>query len=147
MGFYLTKLLTPLVLPPGSLLLLGFLGLVLWNRFRRCAMALVVISLVGGATVAWTQAQRAAAERDLAVAVSSFLEDLFRAADPRIGTVRDTTRMIDFMEIAERRVSEGFPARPAPRARLQLTLGIVYRNLSRNGTKPTHQQASAIRAR
>jgi eukaryotic-like serine/threonine-protein kinase len=95
------------------------------------ASALVVLSLLfGAATFAW-QSRRVVEERDLAVAVSDFLEDLFRAPDPRTGLVQDTTRMVDFLAVAEEQVRTGLTDQPRPRARLLLTLGIVYRNLAR----------------
>lgn len=95
------------------------------------AAALVLLSLVLGVIVSTWQARRAAQERDVAVAVSSFLEELFRAPDPRTGLVRDTTRMVDFLAVAEERVRSGLETQLVPKARLQLTLGIVYRNLGR----------------
>jgi tetratricopeptide (TPR) repeat protein len=95
------------------------------------AAALVLLALTWGVIVSTWQAREAARERDLAVAVSTFLEELFEAPDPRTGLVRDTTRMVDFLAVAEDRVRDGLPDQPRPRARLQLTLGTVYRNLAR----------------
>ena len=95
------------------------------------AAALVLLALAWGAVVSTWQARRAARERDLAVAVSGFLEELFEAPDPRTGLVRDTTRMVDFLAVAEDRVRDGLPDQARPRARLQLILGTVYRNLAR----------------
>ncbi|MBT8336911.1 MAG: serine/threonine-protein kinase, partial [Gemmatimonadetes bacterium] len=101
------------------------------RRGEVAVAALVLVAVGVSAMVAWGQSLRATAERDMAVAVSSFLEDLFEAGDPRVGVVRDTTRMVDFLAIAEVRVRDQLAARPRVRARLQLILGTVYRNLSR----------------
>lgn len=46
MGFYLTKLLTPFALPPGSLVIAGLLGVLLRRRYRRIGATLVVAALL-----------------------------------------------------------------------------------------------------
>ena len=46
MGFYLTKLLTPFVLPPGIFLVVGLTGLLLGRRYRRTGVTLVAVSLI-----------------------------------------------------------------------------------------------------
>lgn len=101
------------------------------RRGSVAAGLVVLLSLAFGLAGFVWQARRVAEERDMAVAVSGFLEDLFRAPDPRTGSVRDTTRMVDFLAVAEERLRTGLEDQPRPKARLLLTMGIVYRNLAR----------------
>ncbi len=102
------------------------------HRGGVAASFLAVAGLVGTTWVAVGQARRANTERDIAVGVSTFLEDLFTASDPLLGTVRDTTTMIDFLDGASTSVREGLSDQPATRAHLLYVLGSTYRNLSRS---------------
>lgn len=105
------------------------------NRLAVGAGGLVLLAIVGGAGVAWSQARRADAERDLANEVSTFLEDLLTAPDPfqdALGPAADV-RMVDFIDHADRRVREGLGNRPRTRARMLTLLGKVQRNLGETG--------------
>jgi serine/threonine-protein kinase len=108
-------------------------------------VALVVLSLRFAATTS-TQAATIAEERDVALAVSSFLEGLFEATDPFATTQRrDTLRIRDFLDEGARKVREGLDDQPLVQARLFTTLGKAYRNLGQfEPAAPLLQDALAI---
>lgn len=101
------------------------------HRAGVAGTSIAVAGLLATTWIAVEQAQRARAERDTAVGVSEFLEDLFRASDPRGGQVGESTSMATFLELAVADVQEGLDDQPATRARLLYVLGSIYRNLSR----------------
>ena len=102
------------------------------HRVVVAGTSLAVVALLGTTWIAVAQARRANVERDTAVEVSAFLEDLFGEADPRGGQVLDTTRVIDFLEGAIGRVRDGLHDQPRTQARLLYVLGSVTRNLARS---------------
>ena len=115
--------------PPSATYRLG--KFVRRNRVPVGAVSLAVVGLVATTAVAVDQARRADEQRDTAVGVSAFLEELFQASDPRGGELSDTTALGAFLESAVGRVRGGLGDQPVTRARLLYVLGSVYRNLSR----------------
>jgi serine/threonine-protein kinase len=112
-------------------------------------ITLVVVSLRFAATTS-RQAAAIAAERDVAVEVSAFLENLFEAGDPFAGRTerRDTLRIRDFFDEGVERVRTGLGAQPLVQARLFATFGKAYRNLGRfDAARPLLEDAVAIRMR
>jgi len=96
------------------------------------AAVLVIASLVAGLGAALYQAEQARRERDTAEEVSTFLEELFTAADPfeASQTERlDTLRIRDFLERGTRRVQRDLTGQPGVQARLLATLGRVHHQL------------------
>src|SRR5262249_50386488 len=95
-------------------------------------VALLVVSLRFAATTS-TQSPAIAAERDVAVQVSTFLENLFEASDPYAPGAdrRDTLRLAAFLEEGTRKVQNELKAQPRLQARLFTVLGKAWRNLNR----------------
>ncbi len=75
--------------------------------------------------------QRAEQERETAEEISSFLENLFSAANPMAATSErlDTLRVIQLLERGEERLYSEFEDRPGIRARLLVVVGRSYRGL------------------
>ncbi len=112
-------------------------------------VALVVTSLRFASTTS-KQAEAITAERDVAVEVSTFLENLFEASDPFEGGPerRDTLRIRDFFDEGVQRVRTGLQGQPLVQARLFTTFGKAYRNLGRfDEAQPLLEDAVAIRVR
>jgi eukaryotic-like serine/threonine-protein kinase len=103
------------------------------NRVGVAAGLAGLLAVAGGSGVALWQARVAAAERDLAREVSSFLEELVVAPDPfQGGAVHpDSVRMVDFIRFAGERIRNDLTGRPATRARMLTLLGRVHLNLGR----------------
>lgn len=97
------------------------------------AGAVVVLLAVGAAAaVAVRESREAAAEREAALGVAAFLEELFQAPDPRVLRVQDTTRMIDFLDASADRVHTDLEAQPRTKARMLLVLGTTFNNIGRS---------------
>jgi serine/threonine-protein kinase len=112
-------------------------------------VALAVLSLRFAATTS-AQAAEIAAERDVAVEVSNFLESLFEASDPfATGAARrDTLRIRAFLQEGTRKVKEGLTDQPLVQARLFAVLGKAWHNLGRlEEATPLLEEAVAIRTR
>ena len=92
--------------------------------------ALAVVSIQYAVTTR-TQARTIAKERDVAVGVSTFLEELFEAPDPfaRVTDRRDTLRVGAFLDEGAAKVRADLGAQPAVQARLMTVLAKVYRSL------------------
>lgn len=118
------------------------------HRTGVAAAAAVVASLGVGAWAAARQARLAAAEREVALGVSGFLEELFQASDPRVLQVQDTTRMIDFLDASADRIRTELAAQPRTRARMLLVLGLIYKNMGRTdrAEAPLREAVEANRA-
>jgi non-specific serine/threonine protein kinase/serine/threonine-protein kinase len=101
-------------------------------RRHRTGVALVALAFVAlsafGVTVS-VQSQRIARERDKAVQVSEFLEDLFAASDPFANTRRDTLNIGQFVALGAERVREELADQPEVQAQMLTVLGRVHRNL------------------
>jgi serine/threonine protein kinase/Tfp pilus assembly protein PilF len=87
-----------------------------------------VALLVFGVTVS-VQSARIARERDKAVQVSEFLEDLFSASDPFANTRRDTLNIGEFVTLGAQRVRAELADQPEVQAQMLTVLGRVHRNL------------------
>ncbi len=110
-------------------------------------VALLVVSLRFASTTS-KQSAAIAAERDVAVQVSGFVENLFAASDPfaAAGSRRDTTRVRAFLEEGTRRVQNDLKNQPQVQARLFTVLGKAWRNLGRyEEATPLLEQAVALR--
>lgn len=105
---------------------------VLRHRGGLAAAAGMVVALGVGSGFALRERQVATAEREVALGVSAFLEELFSASDPRTPRVQDTTRMIDFLDATGNQVRTELVNQPRTRARMLLILGLTYRNMGRN---------------
>ena len=110
-------------------------------------VALLIVSLRFASTTA-KQSTAIAAERDVAVQVSGFLENLFAASDPFAagGSRRDTMRVRAFLEEGTRKVQNDLKNQPQVQARLFSVLGRAWRNLGRfEEATPLLQQAVTLR--
>jgi serine/threonine-protein kinase len=94
-----------------------------------------IVTLAAFATVTFVQAQRIAAERDIADSermraeqVSSFLVELFELSDPSKSRGNQVTAR-ELLDIGARRVSIGLTDQPETRATLLGTIGTVYNSL------------------
>ena len=101
-------------------------------RRHRTGVATLAVAFVGlvafGVTVS-VQSQRIARERDKAVEVSEFLEDLFSASDPFARTRRDTLNIGQFVALGADRVRDELTDQPEVQAQMFTVLGRVERNL------------------
>ncbi|NIW38897.1 MAG: tetratricopeptide repeat protein, partial [Gemmatimonadetes bacterium] len=75
------------------------------------------------------QSARIAQERDKAIQVSEFLEDLFSASDPFANTRRDTLNIGQFVTLGAERVRTELVDQPEVQAQMLTVLGRVQRNL------------------
>lgn len=102
------------------------------HRAGVAAAALVVLSLVSGLGAALWQAGHARQERDIALQVSAFLDDLFRAPDPFGNSPErlDTMRVRAIVDRGAARVLADLADQPTIQARMLAVLGGVYRNLA-----------------
>jgi serine/threonine-protein kinase len=112
-------------------------------------IALAVTSIRFAATTS-AQAAAIAEERDVALEVSSFLEDMFAASDPFAAGPerRDTLRIRDFLDEGARNVRDELDGQPIVQARLFTILGRAYRNLGQfDEARPLLDEALTIRTR
>lgn len=124
-------------------------GVTAGTALAAALVALAVTSLRFASTTS-RQAAAIAAERDAAVEISTFLENLFEASDPFEGGAarRDTLRVRDFFDEGVERVRTGLEGQPRVQARLFSTFGKAYRNLGRfDEALPLLEDALAIRLR
>lgn len=103
------------------------------HAFGVSAAATFVLFLVAFAIVMSVQAQRIAAERDRATqertraeTVSSFMLDVFGAADPFVSQGREVTAR-ELLDQAARRIDGGLAKQPEVRVRLIEAIGQAYR--------------------
>lgn len=118
------------------------------HRFGVSVAALIVVLLVGFASVMAYQQKETALERDKAEEVAAFLEGLFNAADPvYAGAGRpDTLRARDLLARGVQRIDEDLQSQPEVQARMLTVIGHVYRSLgSYEEAAPLLMQALALR--
>jgi PAS domain S-box-containing protein len=131
--------------PPGPVHQLG--RLVRRHRPLVASAAAVILALAGGLVAATLEARRAEQETVRADAAAGFLEELFRASDPR--QARGETP--DARELLRRgavRLRSQLRGQPLVRARLLDTLGGVYTDLGLfDEARPLLVEALAIRER
>src|SRR6056297_54158 len=95
------------------IVLLGFIGLLLFQQSEIRA-----------------ERNNAITERDKAVEVAAFLEDLLAASDPASGSTRSDTMMVrDFLDLGADRVQSELAAQPAVQAQMLNVLGNVNQKL------------------
>lgn len=131
--------------PPGAIHQLG--RLVRRHRALVASAAVVILALAGGLVAATLEARRAEQEAIRADAAAGFLEELFRAADPRQarGETPDARELLRRGAIRLRTQLRG---QPLVRARLLDTLGGVYTDLGLfDEARPLLLEALAIRER
>jgi eukaryotic-like serine/threonine-protein kinase len=112
-------------------------------------MALVVVS-VRFAVTTRAQARAIGRERDVAIEVSTFLENLFKAPDPfAVGPARrDTLRIRDFLAEGAAKVRQELGGRPLVQARLLTVLGRAQTELGQlDAARQLLEEAAAIRRR
>ena len=106
-------------------------------RFRRfvrrhkalgAAVALVVLSLVGGTVASVRQARIADRERDKAEQVRAFLGNMLSTADPERGVDRHLT-VAEVLDRASSRLAADLAGQPEVEINLRETLGNTYRLL------------------
>lgn len=119
------------------------------RRHRRlvAAAVLVILALAGGLVATFLQARRAEREARRADAVARFLEDLFRASDPR----QTRGKLPDARELLRRgteRLGAQLADQPLLRARLLDTLGGIHTELGLfDEARPLLDEALAVRER
>ncbi len=116
------------------------------------AIALIALAIVSVrfAITSRAQARAIAVERDVALEVSSFLENLFKSPDPfAMGpSRRDTLRMRDFLTEGTRKARAELSSQPLVQARLLTVLGRAQMDLGRSDSAlPVLEEAVAIRRR
>jgi PAS domain S-box-containing protein len=131
--------------PPGALHQLG--RLVRRHRALAASAAVVIVALAGGLLATTLEARRAEQEAVRADAAAGFLEELFKAADPR----QARGEMPDARELLQRgavRLRSQLRDQPLVRARLLDTMGGVYTDLGLfDEARPLLEEALAIRER
>jgi tetratricopeptide (TPR) repeat protein len=97
------------------------------NRVAVAAGTAAIMGLAGGLALALHQAGVAREERDVAQAVSAFMENLFTASDPfeESAARLDTLRIGVYLERAAHRLDADLATQPELRARMQGILGSV----------------------
>lgn len=109
------------------------------NRTGVVAGVLVVLALITGLVVSLWQAYQADQERQVAEAMTAFMEDLFSASDPFVSDPEriDTLRVRDFLDRSLARVETELADQPALRTRMLHSLGMVYNGLGDYETSST----------
>ncbi len=117
------------------------------RRHRRIAVAaaLLVLALLGGWLVSAREARRAAEEATRADAVAQFLEDLFKASDPRVAKGAPANAR-DLLRRGTERLGTALANQPLLRARLLDSLGGIHTDLGLYAqARPLLTEALAIR--
>ena len=131
--------------PPGALHQIRRL----LHRRRRlvASAALVILALAGGLAATTIQGRRAAAEAARADAAARFLEDLFKASDPRQALGSPLTAR-ELLRRGTERLGQGLHGQPLLRARLLDTLGGIHTQLGLfDQARPLLAEALEIRQR
>jgi tetratricopeptide (TPR) repeat protein len=109
--------------------------------------ALVIVTLAGGLVATAVQARRAEQEARRADAAAQFLEELFKASDPRQarGTIPDTRELL---RRGAERLGNSLRKQPLLKARLLDTLGGIHTELGLyDKARPLLDESLAIRER
>ena len=101
------------------------------HRLGVSVLATAVVALVAGVTGIMRERDRAARGEAKAVAISSFLVDLFKSADPWQGGARQIT-VVDALAEGVKQVNAGRIADPVIASSVRRTIGTVYQGLGRN---------------
>lgn len=117
------------------------------HRGVLASAALVIVTLAGGLVATSVQARRAELEARRADAETQFLEELFKASDPRQarGTTPDTRELL---RRGTERVGRELRTQPLLKARLLDTLGGIHTELGLfDQARPLLEESLAIRER
>jgi eukaryotic-like serine/threonine-protein kinase len=101
------------------------------HRLGVSVLATAAVALVVGVTSIMRERDRAARGEAKALAISGFLVDLFKSADPWQGGARQTT-VVDALAQGVKQVNAGRIADPVIASSLRRTIGTVYQGLGRN---------------
>lgn len=118
------------------------------HRYGVSVAVLIVLLLIGFASMMAYQQKQTALERDKAEEVAAFLEGLFNAADPLYaGAGRpDTLRARDLLARGIQRIDNDLQSQPEIQARMLNVIGHVYRSLgSYEEAAPLLMQSLALR--
>lgn len=120
-------------------------------RRHRVAVAgtlAAVLAVLAFGVNARAQAERVRVERDKALNVSSFMEELFRGADPMAGRTerRDTLRLREFLAEGAQKVETDLADEPEVQAHMLNIIGSVFRNWGQyDAAAPLLEEALEIR--
>jgi tetratricopeptide (TPR) repeat protein/two-component sensor histidine kinase len=117
------------------------------HRGFLASAALVIVTLAGGLVATAVQARRAGLEARRADAETQFLEELFKASDPRqaLGTTPDTRELL---RRGTERLGKELRNQPLLKARLLDTLGGIHTELGLfDQARPLLDEALALRER
>jgi serine/threonine-protein kinase len=120
------------------------------HRAGVFASGALAASLVALAATTSKHSLAIAAERDVAVQVSDFLENMFAVRDPFAagGSRRDTLRVRMFLEEGSRKMQNDLKSQPQVQAQLFSVLGNLWRSLGRSDeATPLLRQAVTLRER
>ncbi len=115
------------------------------HRLGVSVLATAAVALVVGVTGIMRERDRAARGEAKALAISTFLVDLFKSADPWQGGARQTT-VVDALAEGVKQVNAGRIADPVIASSLRRTIATVYQGLGRNAEADTLYRADAARA-
>ncbi|HET8898604.1 MAG TPA: serine/threonine-protein kinase, partial [Rhodanobacteraceae bacterium] len=107
------------------------------HRTVAALLALSVLAIVGGASLALWQAHKAAGEARLARASQAFLVSVFEASAPDTAAGEHITAR-ELLDRGSERLDTELAAQPRLRSEMQLTLGSLYSQLGQ------YQQARAL---
>ena len=100
------------------------------HRLGVSVLATAAVALVVGVTSIMRERDRAARGEAKALAISTFLVDLFKSADPWQGGARQTT-VVDALAEGVKQVNAGRVADPVIASSLRRTIATVYQGLGR----------------
>ncbi len=117
------------------------------HRFGVAVASLAVFGLAAFGIVMAIQARTIARERDRAERVSEFLVELFKVSDPSEARGNSITAR-EVLDRGAQRIEKELEQEPLVRARMLLTMGLVYRNLGLMKTAaPLLSRAADVRVR
>jgi tetratricopeptide (TPR) repeat protein len=106
------------------------------HRLAVSVLATAAVAIVVGVTGIMRERDRAAVGEAKAQAISTFLVDLFKSADPYQGGARQTT-VVDALAEGVKQVNAGRVADPVIASSLRRTIATVYQGLGRNAEADT----------
>jgi len=106
------------------------------HRLAVSVLATAAVAIVVGVTGIMRERDRAAVGEAKAQAISTFLVDLFKSADPWQGGARQTT-VVDALAEGVKQVNAGRVADPVIASSLRRTIATVYQGLGRNAEADT----------
>jgi tetratricopeptide (TPR) repeat protein/predicted Ser/Thr protein kinase len=110
------------------------------NRLGVSAAALVVVAIVMGLIVAFWQAGKARAQRDVTQRINTFLQDMLGAAAPEVKGV--DVKVADLLNEASTRARADLVSQPDVMADVLMTLGRTYIALGQYAPAETNLRAA-----